>query len=324
MRKWADEQRVLIRKDRHKAANAALLASKKASKESKKSEEDEENHAMKIKMDELRAEMKKMKADADEAKKLKEQVRMQQKQINELMTANGEGVPSKPPTKSTDGSRRVLSDCTSSKENKRETPTPKTKGKTGKDKSKKIKPQKSPQLQQQRVPDDDEVTTLTVEEPTEHWLQHHLTALSNANNQLDDKIDHGHQAPATVVNHMEQLGYAQRKPYNAADYSGHTNIPPNSSSGQHYSNNTPQLLNPAATPTFPSSGGATSDWQGEKKCQVFTYKNGTQKEVLSDGTTTISFANGDKKRTYTNEKKGIVVYYYAATKVSAFVHDHSR
>ena len=54
----------------------------------------------------------------------------------------------------------------------------------------------------------------------------------------------------------------------------------------------------------------------QPKSQIFTYKNGTTKEVLPDGTTTISFAKGDRKRTYANEKKGIVVYYYAATKVS--------
>ena len=54
----------------------------------------------------------------------------------------------------------------------------------------------------------------------------------------------------------------------------------------------------------------------QARSQTITqYKNGTQKEVMSDGTTTISFANGDRKRTYANEKKGIVVYYYAATKV---------
>ena len=35
-----------------------------------------------------------------------------------------------------------------------------------------------------------------------------------------------------------------------------------------------------------------------------------------NGTTTIPFPNGDRKRTYANEKEGIVVYYYAETKVS--------
>jgi hypothetical protein len=54
-----------------------------------------------------------------------------------------------------------------------------------------------------------------------------------------------------------------------------------------------------------------------KTSQFFTYQNGTQKEVLSDGTTTVYFTNGDRKRTYANEKKGIVVYYYAATQVSS-------
>ena len=84
-----------------------------------------------------------------------------------------------------------------------------------------------------------------------------------------------------------------RKPYNPTDYCS----------------DAPQT----EIATAPQFQGAVST---ARTSQVFTYPNGTQKEVMTDGTTTISFANGDKKRTYSNEKKGIVVYYYAATKVS--------
>ncbi|EJK64913.1 hypothetical protein THAOC_14297, partial [Thalassiosira oceanica] len=75
---------------------------------------------------------------------------------------------------------------------------------------------------------------------------------------------------------------------------------------------TPETPVPAPSP----SNGNGRPSQTRRTSHVHTYKNGTRKEVLEDGTTTISFPNGDRKRTYANEKEGIVVYYYAETKVS--------
>ena len=105
------------------------------------------------------------------------------------------------------------------------------------------------------------------------------------------------QDPTDGENNLadDEEALPQRKPYNAADYDGKTQA-----------HSIPQFV---SAPTPPGQGGARAS-------QIVTYQNGTTKEVLPDGTTTISFANGDRKRTYANEKKGIEVYYYAATKVS--------
>jgi len=48
--------------------------------------------------------------------------------------------------------------------------------------------------------------------------------------------------------------------------------------------------------------------------RLITYHNGTQKEILTDGTIIVRFTNGDTKTTYSHI--GIVVYYYAESKVS--------
>ena len=327
MRKWVDEQRALIRKDRHKAQNVALLASKKASKENDRGKKSanaiDENESMRVELEELRLAVKKMKADADEARKLREQVRKQEKTINALRNGKDDTAPSKTVEKPCIGSsRRVLGDCTSAKQNMQPSPNasvPKTHGNAGRDLPAKSIPlacSKSMKTQQQCARENEEVNTLT-EEPTEHWLQRNLDALKKANDRLNEKFDHGERTKET--HYLDDpVGPGQRKPYNAADYSGKVNVASHSSSGHsHAQHNLPQI----ATSSTPPSSDVTARapvCPGEKKSQIFTYKNGTQKEVLPDGTTTISFANGDKKRTYAHEKKGIVVYYYAATKVSVF------
>lgn len=109
------------------------------------------------------------------------------------------------------------------------------------------------------------------------------------------------QDPTEGENNLadDEEALPQRKPYNAADYDGKTQA-----------HSIPQFV---SAPTPPGQGGARAS-------QIVTYQNGTTKEVLPDGTTTISFANGDRKRTYANEKKGIEVYYYAATKTTQVTH----
>jgi len=51
--------------------------------------------------------------------------------------------------------------------------------------------------------------------------------------------------------------------------------------------------------------------------RVLCYRNGTQKEVLPDGTKIVKFTNGDIKTTYPNA--GIVVYFYATAKVRIYL-----
>jgi len=226
VKKWVEEQRALIRKDRHKAANAALLASRRASRGKQDEDTNEEEDALKAELEEMRVEMKKMKVEAEEARKLKEQVRRQERIINSLKrgddtvnyTSNSKNVDAGKP-------RTALGDRTSKEER-------------------------------------------PYHEPTD-----------SENDLVDDRA------------------LPQRKPYNAADYAG--------GKQEMQAHPIPQFV---SAPTPPGQGGQPS--------QIVTYQNGTTKEVLPDGTTTISFANGDRKRTYANEKKGIEVYYYAATKVS--------
>jgi hypothetical protein len=244
VKKWVEEQRALIRKDRHKAANAALLASRKASRGNKDEDNDvndDEENLMKAELEKMRLEMKKIKVEAVEASRLREQVRKQERIINALKQGGD----------ATCQRRVVLGDRTS-KENMQYGSKVSGSNTMRENTSKKQAMKAGVSLNQ---------------DPTE-----------GENNLADDE---------------EAL--PQRKSYNAADYDGKT---------QDHS--IPQFV---SAPTPPGQGGARAS-------QIVTYLNGTTKEVLPDGTTTISFVNGDRKRTYANEKKGIEVYYYAATKVS--------
>lgn len=256
VKKWAEEQRVLIRKDRHKAANAALLASRKASREKEEDDANEEESALKAELEEMRLEMKKIQVEADEARKLKEQVRKQERMINALKRGGGDVTTTNATNNKTVGDsgkrRTVLGDRTSN-ENVQQRSRPKTAGNN---------------------------------------------AERSANKQSSATKERSNHGPSNSENILvDEEASPQRKPYNAADYA--------SGKGGVQAHSIPQFV---SAPTPPGQGGRAS--------QIVTYQNGTTKEVLSDGTTTISFANGDRKRTYCGPKKGIEVYYYAATKVS--------
>ena len=245
VKKWVEEQRALIRKDRHKAANAALLATRKASRGNKDEDNDvndDEENLMKAELEKMRMEMKKIKVEAVEASRLREQVRKQERMINALKQG-GDAT-----TENNTCQRRVVLGDRTSKENMQQGSKVMMRENTSKNQAMKA----GVSLNQ---------------DPTD-----------GENNYIEDE---------------EAL--PQRKPYNAADYDGKTQA-----------HSIPQFV---SAPTPPGQGGARAS-------QIVTYQNGTTKEVLPDGTTTISFANGDRKRTYANEKKGIEVYYYAATKVS--------
>ncbi len=171
------------------------------------------------------------------------------------------------------------------------------------------------------------------EEPTEHWLQRHLSKLIVANNNLGAKlVDGRHERDSSCVggerHHNATIdgvdpphGKQQRKPYNAADYGGTSrdHFPAQSHSGtiNHHSNPTVPSLVTSIAPNPSHHATASPEEVGAQssKNRIITYKNGTTKEVSPDGTMTISFPNGDRKRTYANEKKGVIVYYYASTKV---------
>ena len=242
-----------------------------------------------------------MKLEAEEAKTLKEQVRKQEKTILALKSQRSEVASPKGVDEDTDD-RRVLKDCTFSKTNKLHSKS--TKPKTPQHSSQKDPPVKETRNKSTPITDlDKSYDGSTVEkESTDGCLERNLSYLKNASNDYQPGMKVNNGANATVP---EDPGHAanhsKRKPYNAADYGPTQSITPSMTPAQGVSSAFSHV-NVANTGT-------------PKMTQSFTYQNGTRKEVLSDGTTTVYFTNGDRKRTYANEKKGIVVYYYAATQV---------
>lgn len=167
------------------------------------------------------------------------------------------------------------------------------------------------------------------DEPTELWLQRNISKLHVANNELVAKMNEhsGNDIQDGRLVISNEMDMQQRRSYNASDYDGSTNHEPlkTTTSNHHSEPSVPSYVTTTiSTPNPPPINAATAaavlvdgGVRGvlSTKSRIMTYKNGTQKEVTPDGTTTISFANGDRKRTYANEKKGVIVYYYASTKV---------
>ena len=323
--KWAKEQRALIKKDRHKAANAALVATKMTNKLKQQvdDEEKEDAEALKAELEKVQLEMKKMKAkESVEMNRLKEVIRRQERSINALKNSRsnqealgGAETKGKSPTAVGESSRQALGDRSSHHNTQL---SQKQIGKTALSKKNQSEAEVIDEnvLPTREVDNKEDDDTLT-EEPTEQWLQRHLAKLNNANNQLGVKMKDNHDNNTEDIDSTQVVGgdQQQRKPYNAANYANQDG------------NSIPQVVTALSPSMQHVEGGGELGDNGRPQYQqqvtgtqsrsqtITQYKNGTQKEVMSDGTTTISFANGDRKRTYANEKKGIVVYYYAATKV---------
>ena len=130
---------------------------------------------------------------------------------------------------------------------------------------------------------------MSEEEDTDVWLDCNLTKLNvkgmNMNNQSDRKMTHLN--PSAEVNNTAPNQHVNRKPYNAADYGSLHKLT--------------RCIVHCALPAFSNLNVPHTGIP--KSSQSFTYQNGSQKEVLADGTTTVYFTNGDRKRTYANEKK---------------------
>ena len=100
----------MIKKDRHKAANAALIASKKANIQKQEAQEDydkEEQEVTNAKLEDLRAAMEKMQMDAEETGRLNEQIFRQERTISTLKSAKGSGGGTVPVSKNSK-SRSVM------------------------------------------------------------------------------------------------------------------------------------------------------------------------------------------------------------------------
>ncbi len=272
---------------------------------------------MKAELDQLRSEAKCQKdKEKTEIKKLKEVIRQQEKVIDALKSSKEGGVGDNTVNGSKNSvglkPRPVLANGSSKLNTMHQQQPSKSKAPSSR------KGRVLIDITEDKLRDEvDETTFLAEEEPSELWLQRHLSKLNNANNRLGEKNTDGMQHHGfSSTEEMYQFANEdnlQRKSYNAADYCGKLDDLPTQAhfSMTHHSNPTvPSIV------TAPIPSKKIAD-QSRSKSQIVTYKNGTQKEVLSDGTITISFVNGDRKRTYANEKKGIVVYYYASTKVCA-------
>ncbi|KAL3808578.1 hypothetical protein ACHAXA_006819 [Cyclostephanos tholiformis] len=348
VQKWVTEQRSLIKKDRHKAANAALVASKAANRvrDAGNLLERKEMHS---ELEELRLRLKTTKEGGDaELKKLKEVIFRQEGTINALKCAKRDGSGGEGGVRTSKNSNVGHSEpitvrelCSSiSKQDtlpqisKSKTPPGiiSTKVQVSSKKAQGGKAVKFPAPSLEAVDDKTFGLTVELEEPTEHWLQRHLSKLTEANNNLGSKMTDGRLMNDTncvrsehkldVINNDVDPQYEQqRKPYNAANYFPSQSL---STRIDHHSNPIVPLFVTSAVPclshhaTKPSSENGVGEQSTTSR--IFTYNNGTRKEVSPDGTTTISFANGDRKRTYANEKKGVVVYYYASTKTTQVTH----
>ncbi len=139
------------------------------------------------------------------------------------------------------------------------------------------------------------------DEPTEDWLQRHLNDL---------KMTHH---SSTQVSECQSVGSklshctpTKKGMYDPTKYHTQMETPQTEKSkASSVENNIHQLeSNHLSRP---------QERRGADGRKIVTYKNGTQKEMLLDGTSIVRFTNGDIKTTYSNV--GIVVYYYAESKV---------
>lgn len=332
VQKWVSEQRAVIEKYRHKAANAALIASKESNKGKYEDSNTEEQKAMRAELEELRSAMKCQRdKEKAEIKKLKDVIREQEKTIDALKSNKEEGDGDNNSAKGGKnsgglGPRPVLADgssklnTTQQQSSKSKAPPRKTVGGDNSTRNRRGGVLADITEEKLRVEVNETSSSAEEEEPSDLWLQRHLSKLNDANNRLGERLTDGVQQHCfTDVGETYQFTTEDnllRKPYNAADYSGKSDDLPDQAHYFSTSNNANPTVPSFVTAPSPSHPATFTD-QPRSKSQIVTYKNGTQKEVLPDGTTTISFANGDRKRTYANEKKGIVVYYYASTKVCA-------
>ncbi len=113
-----------------------------------------------------------------------------------------------------------------------------------------------------------------VKQPTEEWLQKHIGCHKNRHGNFDC--------------------FMNGKTYDPRKYASKPSTPQRDTPSQQ--------SNPISEPSIATDRSTT------------TYSNGTQKEILPDGTMVVRFTNGDVKTTYSHI--GIVVYYYAETGVS--------
>jgi hypothetical protein len=364
VQKWATEQRALIKRDRHKAANMALVSSKAANKIRQQQQQQEvdtgnvpSQNVTQVELEELRLQLKTSKdKDTAEIQKLKEVILRQERAIEALKCGKKnnieEGLTIINPTRST---KSVVGGHDAKPPRRGLQVREPTAGPSKQNTSRvqlKSKSKLPPQRKDTNVINGstkngqinvevEEATHASGEgdEPTELWLQRNISKMNDANNELVAKMNQDYSNDIQDGHHLISHDMQHRRPYNAADYDGRTKhetlkatTTTATTSNHHSEPSVPSFVTTTTilTPNPPSlnttktaaaavvvDGGVGGGVQSTKKSRIMTYKNGTQKEVTPDGTITISFANGDRKRTYANEKKGVIVYYYASTKVSS-------
>lgn len=145
-----------------------------------------------------------------------------------------------------------------------------------------------------------------VQDTTESWLRNHLDRIYNngniTNDDVNNSIDNDHFRTPTKVKPYDPSRYKTKKSQNDSTVERNNTL------------HTPNRMDKdvLAYSTVRKGHGVSSTRR------VVTYSNGTQKEILPDGTKICRFENGDIKTTYANI--GIVVYYYAKSQTSHTTH----
>ncbi len=141
------------------------------------------------------------------------------------------------------------------------------------------------------------------DEPTEDWLQRHLNDLKT-NNPSSTQISECLSVESKLCTPIKK-----RTSYDPTKYHTQMETPQTENSKALGVDNSIHHIQQLENDNLQRP----QERRGADGRKIVTYKNGTQKEILLDGTSIVRFTNGDIKTTYCNV--GIVVYYYAESKV---------
>lgn len=153
-----------------------------------------------------------------------------------------------------------------------------------------------------------------IEEPTECWLRKHLDLLHDQSMRMKAESKQDSTATVMMESAAEELPKIQTPIKSApkVDQSSPMTISTKSSLGHAESYS---FVTPSKTSSSQPTDKEVNMLSNNRR--IVRYQNGTQKEILRDGTVIIRYTNGDVKTSYLNA--GIIVYYYASSKVKSFL-----
>lgn len=342
IQKWADQQRALIKKEQKRVMNDAM-----ASHHKKRQEGLEERAAaatmnsqkqLRAEIETLKTTLQKQKIDFDTAKS---RTRVNEKRLRDLLSERDETIASM--RKEIDQLKEQYSDTKKQRDDllqfKREQESKKKKRKKRQD-SIQIPSSEKPQNESTRF-DDEAVVVEDVDiqnTPTEMESDEVSDSADNSQNDIEDtnineenERNYDDEAIRVMMTRKDIVetpteDWLQKHLHGCTDKHVQKNISDDSlltlmtpMKGKVYDPNRYTPLNKIveASSSLQSNScdnhlGSTDHGYRENR-RIVTYRNGTQKEILSDGTLIVRFMNGDVKTTYSHI--GIVVYYYAETRV---------